>query len=121
MPSAANHRGHDAPRPGFQRPHDGGVIGGVQPNETVDADTAGCASSFLDLRDGEADVFLIEPDGIEAAGPGDHLDEFRGTELTEREDADQSLVGEQGFEVSSHRRQPLCNAPKAPNKGEPPA
>ncbi len=103
LAGAADHGRHDAARPGLQRPHHAGVIGRGQADEAVEAGAACRPRCLFELRDGEAGVFLVEPDRVEAARPGDHLDQLRRTELAEGEDADQArLVGEQGLQVSSH-------------------
>ena len=48
------------------------------------------AGALLDLGDAQAGVFLVEPDGVESADEGEHLDELGRAELAEGEDADEA-------------------------------
>ena len=43
----------------------------------------------------ERDVFLIQPDGVKAAAPGDHLDQLGMTQLPQGADAQQAVLSQQ--------------------------
>src|SRR5581483_760759 len=88
LAGAPDHRGHDPAGPGLEHAHDAGVIGGGHPHETVDAAAPGCPGSLLDLGGAQAGVLMVEPDTVEAAAPGDELDDLGRAELSQCEDLD---------------------------------
>src|SRR5205807_495436 len=79
---------------GLQRPHHRGVVGGVEPHEGPETHAAGRAGGLLDLGDRQADVFLVEPDGVVAAVLADDLDQLGVAELAGAENARQTPLAE---------------------------
>src|SRR5262249_28024320 len=102
LAGAANLSGHDAPRAGFQRPHHGGVISGGQAYEGIQAHSPSRPRGLLDLRDRDARMLLIQPDGVISALETDYLDNFRMTQLSQPENPHQLTLSQQLFEMRSH-------------------
>ncbi len=102
LANVAHHRGHDAAGARFQGAHDRGVVGGGQADEAVQSAAASRAGRLLDLRNRQADVLLVEPDRVESALPGDHLDQLGITELAQREDLDNAVLCQQRFQMRAH-------------------
>ena len=62
------------------------------------------ACGGLDLLDGQATVFLVEPDGIVAAQPADRLDHLGQAQLAHDENTNQLTLGQRLFQT--HRVPP---------------
>lgn len=68
--------GHDAAGAAFEAAADNGIVGGGESNEGIHSLAAGGEGGDLELFDAVADMFEIEPEGVEASVHADHLDEI---------------------------------------------